>query len=91
MAEAGENPSRRAAIDPKKQNQISVSTAHCSTWDYRQSQGDGGQVLLLLERGPGDPLARQGARDAPIQEGGGQLDGVARHDARVEAVWSWMQ
>src|SRR5439155_19197296 len=47
---------------------------------------DGGQILLLLERGSGAPLAPHRVRDATIQEGGGQLDGVARHDARVEAV-----
>src|SRR5206468_2790603 len=47
---------------------------------------DGGQVLLLLQRGGGDPLALQRLGHAAIQEPGGQLDGVTGHHARVEAV-----
>ena len=43
-----------------------------------------GQILLLLERGA--PLASHRARDAAIQQGCCQLNGVARHDASVEAV-----
>src|SRR5207247_5914052 len=47
---------------------------------------DGGQILLLAERGRGDPQAPERTGDAPVQQGGRQLDGVARHDARVGAV-----
>src|SRR5438093_12655329 len=47
---------------------------------------DGGQILFLLERRGGDPLASHRRRDTAIEEGGGHLDGVARHDARVETV-----
>src|SRR2546421_2624034 len=47
---------------------------------------DGGQILLLRERGAGHPLALQRLRDATIQERGGQLDGVTGHHPRVEAV-----
>src|SRR2546422_9007564 len=37
---------------------------------------DGGQVLLLLQRGGGGPLGLQRLGHAAIQEPGGQLDGV---------------
>src|SRR2546428_311414 len=47
---------------------------------------DGGEILLLLERGGGDPLATHRRRNTAIQESGGHLDGVARHDAGVDTV-----
>ena len=46
----------------------------------------GGEILLLPQGRGGDPPALQRARDLAIQEGGGHLDRVGRHDARVGAV-----
>src|SRR2546428_3010324 len=42
---------------------------------------DGGEILLLLERGGRAHLAPHRRRDTAIQESGGHLDGVARPDA----------
>src|SRR5882762_9518124 len=47
---------------------------------------DRSQVLLLLKRGAGDPLGAERAGDAAIQKRRGQLDRVAGHYARVEAI-----
>src|SRR3989454_7206730 len=47
---------------------------------------DRSEILLLLERRGADSLALERLGDAPIEEGGGHRHGVARDDARVEAV-----
>ena len=53
----------------------------------RPAQVDhGGQILLPLGRGGGDPGTLDGARDTAIQKGRGHFDGVTRHDAAVEEV-----
>src|SRR5258705_8247823 len=52
----------------------------------RAAQMDqGGQVLLLPQRRRGEAVAGQRARHLTIQQRGGELDGVARHHAGVEA------
>src|SRR5437867_9504877 len=47
---------------------------------------DRSQVMLLLKRGVGDSLGAERAADAAIEKRRGQLDRVAGHDARVQAV-----
>ena len=53
----------------------------------RPAQEDhGGQILLPLGRGGGDPMTPDGARDTAIQKGRRHLDGVTRHDTAVEDI-----
>src|SRR5262245_3603571 len=47
---------------------------------------DRGQVLLLLERRHYRAMPRHRAGDAPVEQRRRHLDGVARHDPRVEPV-----
>ena len=65
----------------------SKSTCHIGAARCGAAEVDhGGQILFLPERDPAYPLRPHGTRDAPIQQSRGQLDGMARHDAAVEAV-----
>src|SRR5437016_8042367 len=61
---------------------LGVGVARCRATQV----DDRSQVLLLLKRGAGDSLGAERAGDAAIQKRRGQLDRVAGHDARVQAV-----
>ena len=45
-----------------------------------------GQILLTLERDRADPSRSDCLCDLSIEQRRGQLDGMARHDACVEAI-----
>lgn len=45
-----------------------------------------GQILLLLERGPTLSMRTDGVCYGAVEQGGGQLDGMAGQDTAVEAV-----
>src|SRR5258708_36309821 len=44
------------------------------------------EIVALLRRGGGDAAALEDVGDGAVERRGGELDGVARHDARVERV-----
>ena len=59
-----------------------IGTAHRGATEVDH----GGQILFLLERDPADLSRPHGARDTSIEQRRGQLNGMARHDAAVQAV-----
>ena len=59
-----------------------IGVALCSSTEMDHD----GQILLLLERSRSEPLVCQRARDVSVELGRGQLDRMARHDARIETV-----
>jgi hypothetical protein len=73
-------PASLTGREPESPSRVGVPRAGPAEVDER------GEILLLPERGRPDAPALQRARDAAIEVRGGQLDGVAREDADVEAV-----
>src|SRR6059036_1252258 len=69
-----------AAARPEAMLGIGVARCRATQMDDRS------EVLLLLKRHAGDSLGAERAGDAAIEKRRGQLDRVAGHDARVQAV-----
>src|SRR5262245_62306620 len=69
-----------AGREAKAPARVGVARTGAAQVDHR------GEILLLLERGVGNPLATERARNAAVQERGRQLDRVTGYDARVETV-----
>ncbi len=61
---------------------LGIGVARCRA----TQMDDRSEVLLLLKRHAGDSLGAERAGDAAIEKRRGQLDRVAGHDARVQAV-----
>ena len=66
--------------EPKVSSDIGLSRAGAT------EVNDGGQILLSLERNSGDALPSDCTGDGTIEKSRGQFDGMARQDARVQAV-----